>query len=43
MTPKRPIGAGAIPDPVESPAPSLPDGVRRFTRRSISARTVAAC
>src|SRR6056297_2601265 len=27
MAPKRPIGAGAIPDPVESPAPSLPDRV----------------
>jgi exopolyphosphatase/guanosine-5'-triphosphate,3'-diphosphate pyrophosphatase len=25
MAPKRPIGAGAIPEPVESPAPSLPD------------------
>ncbi len=25
MTPKRPNGAGAIPKPVESPAPSLPD------------------
>jgi exopolyphosphatase/guanosine-5'-triphosphate,3'-diphosphate pyrophosphatase len=25
MAPKRPIGAGAIPKPVESPAPSLPD------------------
>ena len=25
MAPKRPIGAGAIPTPVESPAPSLPD------------------
>ncbi|MET4128304.1 Ppx/GppA phosphatase family protein [Roseovarius sp. MBR-6] len=25
MTPKRPIGAGASPKPVESPAPSLPD------------------
>ncbi len=27
MTPRRPIGAGAIPDPVESPAPSQPDHV----------------